>query len=60
MGRAPEEASEFYHEMERNIATKLRMECQKNAAPFDNFVATKNKANGRKTLSWRLKLCREK
>ena len=32
----------------------------KNVATLDNFVATKNKANGRKTLSRLLKLFRDK
>ena len=51
MRKAPKEAPEFCYDMERNIATKLRMEGQKNAAAFDNSVATKNRENGRKTLS---------
>ena len=62
MRRAFEEAPEFCRDMERNIATKLRMEGQKNVATFDNSVATKNRANGKKKffLSRRLKLCRNK
>ena len=51
MRRAAEEALEFCRDMERNIATKLRMEGQKNVATFDNSVATKNRANGRKTVT---------
>ena len=60
MRRASEEAPEFCHDMERNITTKLRMEGQKNVATFDNSIATKNRANGKKTLSRRLKLCRNR
>ena len=51
MRRSPEEAPEFYRDMERNIATKLRMEGQKNVTTFDNSVATNNRENGRKTMS---------
>ena len=60
MRRAPEKAPEFYRDMERNIATKLRMEGQKNVATFDYSIATKNRANRRKTLSRHLKLCQDK
>ena len=60
MRRAFEEAPKFYHDMERNITTKLRMEGQNNVATFDNSVVTKNRENGRKTLSPRLKLCYDK
>ena len=60
MRRAPKEAPEFCCEMERNIATKLRMEGQKNVMTFDNSVETKNRENGRKTLSRHLKLCCDK
>ena len=55
MRRAPEEALEFCRDIETNIATKQRMECKKNVATSDNSVATKNKANGRKTLSRQMK-----
>ena len=58
--RAPEEALEFYCDMARNIATKLRMEGQKNVVTFDYSVATKNRENGRKNLSRHLKLYRNK
>ena len=60
MRRAPEEAPEFYRNMERNIAKKLMMEGQNNAVAFDNFIATKNRENGKKTLSRHLKQCRDK
>ena len=60
MRRALEETLEFRRDMEMNIATKLRMEGKKNVATPDNSVATNNLANGRKTLSQRLKLCRDK
>ena len=60
MRRAAKEALEFYSDMERNIVTKLRMEGHKNVTTFDNSFVTKNRANDRKTLSRRLKLCRDK
>ena len=60
MRRVVEEAPEFYRDMERNIVIKLRMEGQKNVVSFDNSVETKNRENGRKTLSRRLKFCCEK
>ena len=60
MRKVAKEAPKFCHDMEMNIATKLRMEGQKNVATFYNYVATKNRANGRKALSRRLKLCHDK
>ena len=60
MRRTPEEALEFYRNMEMNIATKLRMEGKKNVNTPNNSVATKNRENGRTTLSQRLKLCHDK
>ena len=60
MRRAFEEALEFCRDMEMNIATKLRMEGKKNVTTPDNSVATKNRANGKKKLSRRLKLYRNK
>ena len=60
MRRAPKEALEFCRNMDINIGTKLRKEGKKYVATLDNYVATKNIANGRKTLSRNLKLCREK
>ena len=60
MRRAPKEALEFCHDMEMNIATKLRIEGKNNVATPDNSVATKNRANGRKTLSRISKLCCDK
>ena len=60
MRKALEEAPKFYHDMEINITTKLRMEGQNNVATFDNSVVTKKRANGRKNLSPRLKICRDK
>ena len=60
MRRAAQEAPEFCHNMERNIETKLRIEGHKNVGTFDNSIATKNRENGRKNLSRRLKLCRDK
>ena len=50
MRKAHEEAPEFCHDMEMNIATKLRMEGQTNVTTFDNYVATKNRANGKKNF----------
>ena len=60
MRRAPEEALEFCRDMEMKIATKLRMEGKKNVATPNNSVATKNRTNGRKTLSRLLKLFHDK
>ena len=51
MRRAPKEAPEFCRDMEMNIEIKLRKEGQKNVMTFDNTIATKNRASGRKNLS---------
>ena len=51
MRRALEEALEFRRDMEMNVATKLKMEGNKNVVKPDNSVPTKNRENGRKTLS---------
>ena len=59
MKRASEEAPELCHDMERNIATKLRMEGQKNVATFDILLRQRIE-NARKTLSLRLKLSHDK
>ena len=48
MRRTPKEALEFCRNMEMNIATKLRKEGKKNVAIPDNYVGTKNRANGKK------------
>ena len=60
MRRASEKALELCRDMEMNFATKSRMEGQKNVATPDNYVATKNRANDRKTLSRRSKLYLDK
>ena len=60
MRRTLEEALEFCRDKEMNITTKLRMEGKKNVTTLDDSVAKKNRENGKKTLSQRLKLCHDK
>ena len=51
MSRAHKETVELCHDIEIIVATKPKTKNKKIIATYDHSVTTKNKADGRKTLS---------
>ena len=57
MRKAHKETVELCHDIEIIVATKPKTKDKNIVATYDNFVVTKNNANGRKMLSRHSNLC---